>query len=182
MEIKITRQKNDYIIQHDIAIWRYGLSKGYLGNNTRAIGAIVAGPILLLVKIGNMLLSKESFWSFDTAIAVIMILYALFIFYNNYATKKKFFEQSKEQYEAYSKNNNVTEIVLTEQLYKYKDFESYAELKWSLFTKIEQNKNYFFMFLDKRKPSVIVLDKNEFTENQLKEFSDFLGSVNKTSA
>lgn len=162
-----------------MAVWKYGLSKGLVGNNTLAIGAIVAGPILILVQIGNMLLPpKESFWGFDTTIAVIITLYALSTFYKNYGTKKKFFELSKEKYKSYENNNNVTEIVLTEKLYKFKDFESHVELKWSVFTKIEQHRNYFFMFLDKRNPSVIILDKNEFTEDQLKEFSDFLSSQN----
>jgi hypothetical protein len=91
----------------------------------------------LILGVNWMSLKKgESFWGFESSFGLGILFLSLFYYIHTYKHKIKFLARTKEFLSKDKNENSGIEIKINDTTVSYKDFETYCELKWTVFTPI----------------------------------------------
>lgn len=171
MEIIIQRNNNDDLLRQNQIKWRIFSQKNIILFSVYAI----VGLVILII---TLLSSKEgvSFWGFQSSFGLSLIFLSFFYFSHTYRNRANFFARTKQYLNRIKPLNEGIEIIITDASIRFKDFQTFSEMKWSFFTQYKLYDDYLFIIVESDYLNSIIINKNEIEPTKYSELVNFLKS------
>lgn len=144
MEIAIYRKNSEDLWEINKIRWRL-----LNGRNMKLF--ILYAVVGVIFCIGSALILKdgESFWGIGPSAGFSLIVLSFFYFSHTSKNKKIFLKSTQDYINRAHKYGEGASITITDSFVSYKDFESYYEIKWTMFSHYSFKDGYLFLFTNK---------------------------------
>ncbi len=168
MEIKII--KNDYgdILDKNRTRWNLANKKNLL---YFAFYALVGLFVLALTALSSK--NIIDFWGLGSSLGLALIFLSAYYFLHTFQNKSKYLAKTRLLITQSTNNSRITELILKDECVIYKDFETYNEWKWSVFSSYMLYENYLFLVMGGSVLNSIIIQKNEVSADEFAGLLNF---------
>lgn len=173
MNIQIHRKDASYLISQNKIRWALFNRKNIL----IFIFYFLIG-LLLLIWTGVTKNKDDSFWGIDSSLGISSIFLSLFYFSHTLKNRKRYISRTLDYIDKFNNcQSQGIDIMISDSIITYKDFQISAEYKWTNFKKYKVYKTYLFILTDNENLDGIIINKNEITSEQFTELTDFVSRI-----